>query len=564
MLTLIPVTLYALLAGFSPSTQRALLMVSVFLSAFLAECETDLMNTLALAAFCILAVQPAALFSISFQLSFAAVLSIVYGFDRMKAVRSDLPPGGEGRVVKLKRGLLVFFGVSLIATWGTLPLCMYYFNTVSFIGLLANCAAIPLMGYLVVMLGLIGTLLALLSAPAAVACYQISGLVLSKSIALLELMAAMPFAAARTVSPSLAELALFYLLTWAVFHLATDRKKTAALYSDGTPLSKSAGRGRAGRLRGFIAQAIRQGPTARRAALALLGVCLIGACVDAGYWAHQRFGRQDLRVTLLDVGQGSAVLLEFPGGATALVDGGGFADMAAFDVGANVVAPFLWRLKIASIDTLILTHPNSDHVNGLSFIAANFNVKQLWTNGESRSVPGYEGLMRTARERGIAVPRYADILRSTTITPAQIDVLYPPVDFLGRAEEDRWRRDENNNSLVTRVSLGEVSVLIPGDIMRPAEKELVALSGEKLGSTVLIAPHHGSRTSSSEEFLSAVAPQAIFISCTDRPGSGIPHPLVLERYEGHGARVYRTDRDGAIQFVTDGRRTSITSCLNDR
>jgi competence protein ComEC len=562
LLTLIPVALYALIAGFSPSTQRALVMVSVFLLAFLAERETDLMNTLALAAFCILAVQPAALFSISFQLSFAAVLSIVYGFDRMKAVRSDLPPGGEGWAVKLKRGLLVFFGVSLIATWGTLPLCMYYFNSVSFIGMLANCAAIPLIGYLVVMVGLIGTLLAPLSAPAAVACYQISGLVLSKSIVLMELMAAMPFAAARTVSPSLAELALFYLLSWAVFHLATDRKKAMALYSEGISLSKSTGLGRVGRLRGFIAQAIRQGPTARRAALALLIVCLIGACVDAGYWFHQRFGRQDLRVTLLDVGQGSAVLLEFPGGATALVDGGGFADMAAFDVGANVVAPFLWRRKIATVETLILTHPNSDHLNGLVFIAANFNVKRLWTNGESRPVPGYEGLMRTARERGIAVPRYADILRSTTITHAQLEVLYPPVDFLGHTEENHWRRDENNNSMVTRVLLGEVSVLIPGDIMRPAEKELVALAGDRLKSTVLIAPHHGSRSSSSEEFLRAVAPTAVLISCAGRPGSGMPHPSVLERYDMQGIRFYRTDRDGAIRVTTDGRHVSIIPYLN--
>ncbi len=558
VLTLIPITLYALIAGFSPSTQRALIMVAVFLLAFLVERETDLMNTLALAAMGILVVQPASLFSISFQLSFAAVLSIVYGLDRVKAARWAGSPDLEGRAAKIRRGLVAFFGVSLIATWGTLALGMYYFNTVSCIGLLANGVAIPLMGYLVVALGLAGTLLAPLSTEAAVACYQISGFVLSKSIALLELMAALPYAAVRTVSPSGVELALFYLLSWAAFHLATGRNSAA----DQFPNAAATGRVKSvwddrhavpGHPRRFFFQAIRRASPDRKAAAAVLALCLIGAGADAGYWIYQRFGRQDLRLTLLDVGQGSAVLLEFPGGATALVDGGGFADMAAFDVGANVVAPFLWRRKIATIDTLVLTHPNSDHLNGLPFIAANFHVRSLWTNGESRPMPGYAGLMQTALERAIAVPRYADIPRQTAINQAQLEVLYPPVDFPGRVEADRWRRDENNNSLVTRVSLGAASVLIPGDIMRPAEKELVALAGDKLKSAVLIAPHHGSRTSSSEELLTAVEPEAVLISCTDRPGSGIPHPQTLERYAAHRARIYRTDRHGAIQLTMDGK-----------
>jgi competence protein ComEC len=93
--------------------------------------------------------------------------------------------------------------------------------------------------------------------------------------------------------------------------------------------------------------------------------------------------------------------------------------------------------------------------------------------------------------------------------------------------------------------------------MRPAEKELVALAGDRLKSTVLIAPHHGSRTSSSDEFLAAVGPQAVFISCADRPGSGLPHPQTLDRYAAHKASIYRTDRNGAIQLTTDGRRYRI-------
>jgi competence protein ComEC len=560
--TLIPVTLYAFLAGFSPSTQRALIMVAVFLLAFLVKREADLMNTVALAALVILCVQPAALFSISFQLSFAAVLAIVYVFERRGAThRPAAADFVESRAAKIRRGLMVFCGVSLIAAWGTAPLGMYYFNMASFIGLPANCVAVPLMGYLVVAVGLMGTLLAMLSIPAALLCYQISGWVLSKSIALIDLMARWPYAAVRTVSPSVEEMALFYLMSWSVLRLTADEPSAARPSNAGTG-GWNAEPGVPVPTRGGFFGAIRFAVRRRRAASAVLVLSLIGAGADAGYWAYQRFGRQDLRVTVLDVGQGSSVLLEFPGGTTALVDGGGFAGTAGFDVGARVVAPFLWRQKIATIDTLILTHPNSDHVNGLTFIAENFHVRSLWTNGEYRPIPGYEGLIRTGLERGIALPRYADIPRHTPINDAQLEVLYPPVDFLERVGADRWRRDENNNSLVTKVSLGEVSILIPGDIMRPAEKELVALSGDRLKSTALIAPHHGSRTSSSEEFLASVAPQAVIVSCAGRPGSGMPHSQVLQRYAACQARVYRTDRHGAVRLTTDGQGLAITPFLD--
>jgi competence protein ComEC len=567
VLTLVPITLYALIAGFSPSTQRALIMVAAFLLAFLAERETDLLNTLALAALLILCVQPASLYSISFQLSFAAVLAIVYAFEHLRAARPAVPAAlVRSRAARIRRGLMAFLGVSLVATWGTLPLGMYYFNNVPLIGLLANFIAIPLIGYVVVAVGLVGTLLTALSTPAALVCYQAGGFVLSKSIVLIEWMAGFPYAAVRTVSPSLAEMALFYLLSWAVFHLATDRSSTASV-SAGAPSGQDmpARRPGPGILKPLLhacVEAIGRTSPVRKAAWGVLVFSLIGAGVDAGYWFYQRIGRQDLRVTMIDVGQGSAVLLEFPGGAAALIDGGGFADPAAFDIGARVVAPFLWRRKIAAIDTLVLTHANSDHVNGLAFIADNFKVRELWTNGESRPILGYDALMQAAARRGITVRDVSELPRESILHGARVEVLYPPRDFLNRRETERWRRNENNNSLVTRVSLGGVSVLIPGDIMRPAEKELVASAGERLQSTVLIAPHHGSRSSNSEEFIRAVAPEVVLISCAERARSGILHPQVLQRYESGRARVYRTDRHGAVHLATDGSRVAITPFLS--
>jgi competence protein ComEC len=554
LLTLAPVVLYALLAGMSPSTQRALIMAMAFLLAFLVEREQDLMNTLALAALVILVFHPPALFSVSFQLSFAAVFSIVYGFARLRpAPTAATPAPTAGRLDRARRSLTVFFLVSIFATWGTLPLILHYFNMVSLISLPANCLAIPLIGYAAVLSGLIGSFLAPLSPAIAMLCFKAGGFVLSLAMALMQQMAALPFAAVRTVTPSIFEVIWCYTASWLLIRLFAAWRAAPA----GPPARPVAGRIRnaAARAGSRIAAARAAAPVC--SAAGAMALCLLAGAVDAGYWSYQRFWRRDLRVTVLDVGQGSAVLLQLPDGGTALVDGGGFPYASAFDVGAAVVAPFLWRQKIAALDTLILTHANSDHVNGLNFIAENFDVGTIWTHGDGYESWGYRTLMQTCARRGIPAPAFSSLPRETEAKGVRLELLYPPPDFSERKRIDRFRRDENNNSLVVRAGFGDFSILIPGDIMHAAERELVSLAAEKLGSTVMVAPHHGSRTSSSELFLSSVAPRTVLISCGERAGSGPPHPDVLKRYQDHGARIYRTDRDGAILLVSDGRTYSI-------
>jgi competence protein ComEC len=546
LLAIIPVLLYALIAGMSPSTQRALIMAAVFLLALLVEREFDLMNTLAAAALVILTVHPPALFAISFQLSFAAVFSIVYGLSVFqRRIFRQQPAAGPATGARIRRWLAVFFLVSFCATWGTLPLVMRYFNTVSFIGLPANAVVIPWIGYGVVPLGLAGALMAPLSAAAAMACFKAAGAVLAPAIALVEWMAGLPYAAAYSVTPSALEMACFYILSAALAVLIRRRLAAAAARPapQSRPLNPAA-----------------PGPS-RKAVGALLAVTLLVAMGDAGYWLYQRWWCRDLRVTWVDVGQGNAVLIEFPAGVTMLVDGGGMGDNSAFDVGRSVVAPLLWQKKIMTVDTLVLSHPNSDHLNGLIFIAKNFGVHTLWTNGEAADTLGYRQLMQAAAEQGIRRPPYAALPRRSMVNGVDVELLYPPVDFPARMETERWR-NENNSSLVLRLAFGTISFLFPGDIMRRAEKELLRLTGERLQSTVLTVPHHGSRSASSEEFVAAVAPRTAVVSCADREAAGLPHAEVLARYRGHGARILRTDRNGAVRITTNGLNLQIDSQLD--
>jgi competence protein ComEC len=572
--SLVPVCIYGVVSGMSPSTQRAVIMVGAFLMTFLFERERDTLNTLALAAFIILILFPPALFSISFQLSFMAVLSILYG---MSCIQKAAPIDGQNvktTANQLLRKLVAFFLVSLLAICGTLPLVMFYFNQISLIGLLANFVVVPLVGFVVIPCGLLTLFIYPVSSQIAYGCVQICLFVLDYVLLAINYFADLPFAAVKTITPSLFEMVCYYVLGWVVLNgLSTRQTPTGYRNLPNARADRVPARDRylkphsrfgLNRLLSRVA-AVRGLLTAGSAAKkgAIIGlVVVLALMVDAGYWFARRHLNGDLRVTYIDVGQGSSALLELPGGHTALIDGGGFSDNNTFDMGARVLAPFLWRKKIRTIDTLVLSHPNSDHLNGLIFIARHFNVKTILTNNETRTTLGYKRLQNLIAKKQINLPDFQHMPRQQLINGVEFCFLYPPADFLAQKASQKWRTT-NNNSLVVKVSFGEISFLFVGDIMAEAERELVDLAGADLGCDVLLVPHHGSRTSSSQPFISSVQPDVAVFSVGWKNRFRFPHLSVLDAYEKIGCRIFRTDRNGAIMLKTDGKRLTVKPLQTD-
>lgn len=518
ILSLIPVCIYGILAGLSPSTQRAVIMVWVFLMTFLLQRDQNPINTLFVAAFIILTVYPPSLFSISFQLSFTAVFSIIYGFEWRGGKREIRKPVANTEA--FRNTLASYIYASTFAILGTLPFSMRYFNQVSLVGLFGNLVAVPLIGIVVVPLGLFSAFLYLLSHHAAAILLNVPKIFLTFVLYLLEILSELPNAAIKTITPSIAEIICYYILVWALLNI------------------------------------IKQTQTNRKLATQVAVIIFLIFCIDGGYWIYRRHFQPDLRATMIDVGQGTAALLEIPGGKNMLIDGGGFSDNATFDVGAKIIAPFLWRKKITTVHTLILTHPNSDHLNGLLYIAEHFNVKEIWTNGEPGKTMGYLKLLETVKNNKISMPPYDALPRSTNVNGVRLDILYPPEDFLVRKKTEKWR-NTNNNSLVVRIQFGDTSLLFPGDIEKKAEAEMVRLNGNTIKSTVLISPHHGSRGSSSEVFLEEVSPHWVIVSSGWRNRFRLPHPSVLSRYEKHGCKVINTALNGAVSITSNGRSVTV-------
>jgi len=544
LLSLFPVILYGFLAGMSPSTQRAVIMVTVFLMTFWFERDRDIINTLSIAAIVILIISPSSLFSISFQLSFSAVFFIIYGISRTNV------PGisDKNYFKKTLNRLEIFIKVSVFAMLGTLPFVMLYFNQVSLVGIPVNIIVVPLIGFVVVPLGLLSVFIYPFMETAAVLCIKIAGLILQKSLLIVHLFSDLPFAAAKTVTPSILEIICYYILLCAILNI----KKRAGTKDDDQVQDKESG--------GVESDYSLKKASTRVATIIFCAMFLV-FIVDIIYWMNQRIWHRDLRVSIIDVGQGTASLLELPGGYNILIDGGGFSDNSSFDVGERIIAPFLWRRKIMTVDTIILSHPNSDHLNGLLYIAKFFNVKNAWTNNETADTVGYRKFIEIIEKEDINAPAFPDIPETQLINGVKVNILYPERDFAG-AKILQKSRNSNNNSLVIKVELGSKSFLFPGDIMEVGEKKLVAMSGEKLQSDVLIAPHHGSRTSSSKVFLDMVKAETVIIPAGWNNRYRFPSPVILKRYKERGWHVFRTDINGAVSITTYGKSLKVKPLID--
>ncbi len=255
-----------------------------------------------------------------------------------------------------------------------------------------------------------------------------------------------------------------------------------------------------------------------------------------------------LEVTAIDVGQGDSLLVVGADGRTMLVDAGGpvggvteaAAATASFDVGEEVVSNYLWSRRIRRLDVVALSHAHSDHMGGMPAVLRNFRPRELWVGIDPDS-EAYRALLAEARELGVTV-RHFHAGDGFAWGAERVEVLAP---FAGYANAGT---PKNDDSLVMRVEFGKGSVLLEGDAEGPSERAMVA-GGRVRPVTLLKVGHHGSRSSTTEDFLGAAAPKDAVVSVGKGNTFGHPRGEVIGRVAGAGTRLYRTDEFGLTTFL---------------
>ncbi len=520
-LTIPCIILYAFIAGGGISVIRAAIMVITFLLSILLNRERNLLHTLALAAFLILVFSPPSLFDVSFQLSFLAVLSILYLVPR---ILEGFKQEGISILLKTswKKNIFKYIMLSLLVTGvailGTAPFVALHFNRFSPIGFFTNLFIIPWVGFLIVPLSLTASIFSFFFTPLAIFLININGFITLILLRVLAFFASLPFASFFVSTPTVFEIVLFYILLFLVVHL---KKRKSARYL-------------------------------------FCGLCVI-LVLDLTYWNLKDLFQKDLRLTFIDVGHGDSILIEFPKGEKMLMDGGGLHE-DRFDIGKKVIAPLLWNKRIRRIDTLVLTHPDPDHLKGLIFIASQFSIGQFWDNGYQTESESYLQLKKILGERMIKTQSLDEETPSQMINGVEISFLNPPA-WKTTQRKVQNPRDLNNSSLVMKLRFRDVSVLLAGDIGKEAEERMLR-KGYPLRADILKIPHHGSSSSSSLLFLERVKPSYAILSVGERNIGRLPHPEVLKRYGQLGSRILRTDKHGAITVTTDGENIKVKPFVN--
>ena len=547
LVTLAASATYATLTGFGQPVQRALAMTAVFLVARLLSRDQDSLNALGAAGLALLVWSPGSLFEASFQMTVLAVLAIagiaiplgersflsfarVAGFvfkryvgymtPTERQVRFTLELWGEALAELVGRWSRRLPARALQAALWTLELALVgivaelvmvlpmavYFHRAAVFALPANMLVIPLLGLLAP--AAVATFLAALVSPwVALVPGAFTALLLHAVRAGIWHASRLGAANVRVPGPvwwvGLLAVAGWFACCWAV------------------------------RRSGWLAVA---------AALALPAIAALVL------WPEPVVRTPGaLEITAIDVGQGDSLLAVSPEGQTMLIDAGGPVGsygvseiVSHFDVGEEVVSPYLWSRRLRRLDVLVLTHAHTDHMGGMPAVLENFRPRELWVSVDSAS-PLYAALLRKAAELDIPV-RHLHAGDEARLGSVAVSVLAPAPAYQN-ADAPR-----NDDSLVLAMRLGKASVLLEGDAERPSEDTMVA-SGKLAPVTLLKVGHHGSRTSSTPEFLAQVRPLDAVVSVGLRNTFGHPRAEVIDRFAAAGTHLFRTDEFGLTSFL---------------
>ncbi|MGD2143063.1 MAG: DNA internalization-related competence protein ComEC/Rec2 [Anaerolineae bacterium] len=508
------VVLYTILVGASAPVVRAAVMGLLYLLGRWLGRATYGPASLAAAVIGITAWNPLMLWDVGFLLSFAATAGLLLYTERWE----DAFERALGRITSVERArrIVGVVGEALIVTVAaqiaTVPILLAYFGRLSLVTLLANAVILPVQPYLMIAGGL-ATLLGLITQPLASIVGWVAWVFLTYTIVVVRLVARIPWASVPVQ--------VDYRMVWGYYALLASL--TWWLASPGE---------RRRELRARLRSLLRS----RVEVKVLMGTSVVLSALLLSAWRGLPDGR--LYVTFLDVGQGDAIFIQTPSGRQVLVDGGAVPSVLLSRLGRRM--PFWDR----SLDLVVLTHPDLDHLSGLVSVMERYRVDAIVRRDMGCADPVCERWRELVEEEEAAVYRGEAGLHVDIEGELQLEVLHPGPELLATG-------DFNNNSIVMRLEYGQVSTLLTGDVEAEAEEQML-FNESRLESTVLKAAHHGGCDSTGPAFLEAVDPEVVVISVGADNEFGHPCEEVLGRLEGR--TIYRTDQHGTVEMVSDGTR----------
>jgi competence protein ComEC len=494
-------------SGAQLPAERAATMASLALLARALGRATFSFNSLGGGAIVVAFLRPQSVATASFALSFScvgAIFACAAPIERAIEAHVALP-------ARVREGLMLTLATQL----GTWPLGAAVFLQFAPYAVLANLAVVPCVA---LTMGLAATQLALSwSGPLASACANLNSWLLAWMLGVVQTFAGLPFAVIpMTPAPA-----------WCIACYDAALLAVPALWS--------------------------RGARAPAAAALALATCLV-------LWPPQTFDGR-LRVTVLDVGQADGIVIQTPRGHALLVDAGGRLERGASNgdslaerVGERTVVPFLLRQGIHQLDALILSHPHGDHAGGVAPVLRRLSVEQLDDGGQRYSGHAYRDALATARADGVPILLPRAGMRWQTDDGVTLRFIGPSLPFIGGGNAI------NSNSVAFVLDYRAFHMLFTGDAGTQAEQRFLR-EGIDLRAAVLKVGHHGSAYGSSPAFIAAVAPHVAIVSVGRHNLFGHPAPSTLATLERIGARIYRTDEDGAVSVVSDGRSYSVSEFL---